>query len=61
MYDINVCFDGSAPIFTGDGEGTGGFGAPSFDFGVDPSLDPELALALKFSSEQESARQEAAA
>lgn len=20
MYDINVCFDGSAPIFTGDGE-----------------------------------------
>lgn len=36
MYDL----DGSTPVFTGDGEGTGGFGvaggAPSFDFGVDP-------------------------
>ena len=32
-----------------------------FDFGVDPNLDPELALALRVSMEEERARQEAAA
>lgn len=61
----------STPIFTGDGEGGSGFaasaaaaaavGMPGFDFGVDPNLDPELALALRVSMEEERARQEAAA
>lgn len=32
-----------------------------FDFGVDPNIDPELALALRVSMEEERARQEAAA
>ncbi|KAI3734736.1 hypothetical protein L6452_14212 [Arctium lappa] len=61
----------STPIFTGDGEGGSGFaaaaaaaaagGVSGFDFGVDPNLDPELALALRVSMEEERARQEAAA
>ncbi|KAL3638234.1 proteasome regulatory particle base subunit rpn10 [Castilleja foliolosa] len=55
----------STPIFTGDGEGGSGFpagAAPAgFEFGVDPNLDPELALALRVSMEEERARQEAAA
>ncbi|XP_071722110.1 26S proteasome non-ATPase regulatory subunit 4 homolog [Rutidosis leptorrhynchoides] len=61
----------SSPIFTGDGEGGSGFaaaaaaaaagGVSGFDFGVDPNLDPELALALRVSMEEERARQEAAA
>ncbi|CAI8609017.1 unnamed protein product [Vicia faba] len=61
----------STPIFTGDGEGGSGFaaaaaaasagGASGYDFGVDPNLDPELALALRVSMEEERARQEAAA
>ncbi|KAF3796432.1 26S proteasome non-ATPase regulatory subunit 4-like protein [Nymphaea thermarum] len=61
----------STPIFTGDGEGGSGFaaaaaaaaagGVSAFDFGVDPNLDPELALALRVSMEEERARQEAAA
>ncbi|XVE82471.1 hypothetical protein DITRI_Ditri16bG0007300 [Diplodiscus trichospermus] len=61
----------STPIFTGDGEGGSGFAAAAaaaaaggisgFDFGVDPNLDPELALALRVSMEEERARQEAAA
>ena len=38
----------------------GGGGAYD-DFGVDPNLDPELALALRVSMEEERARQEAAA
>lgn len=64
-------FDFSTPIFTGDGEGGSGFaaaaaaaaagGVSGFDFGVDPNLDPELALALRVSMEEERARQEAAA
>ena len=61
---------GSTPVFTGDGEGGSGFAAAAaaaaagggdFDFGVDPNLDPELALALRVSMEEERARQEAAA
>jgi len=32
-----------------------------YDFGVDPNIDPELALALRVSMEEERARQEAAA
>jgi hypothetical protein len=65
-----LCY-GSTPIFTGDGEGGSGFaaaaaaasagGVSGYDFGVDPNLDPELALALRVSMEEERARQEAAA
>ncbi|KAI5581927.1 hypothetical protein BDE02_07G050900 [Populus trichocarpa] len=61
----------NTPIFTGDGEGGSGFaaaaaaaaadGVSGFEFGVDPNLDPELALALRVSMEEERARQEAAA
>ncbi|XVF18043.1 hypothetical protein REPUB_Repub10bG0177400 [Reevesia pubescens] len=61
----------STPVFTGDGEGGSGFAAAAaaaaaggisgFEFGVDPNLDPELALALRVSMEEERARQEAAA
>jgi len=40
---------------TGDGEGGEG-GAESYEFGVDPSMDPELALALRMSYEEEKAR-----
>ncbi|KAJ7555824.1 hypothetical protein O6H91_05G056300 [Diphasiastrum complanatum] len=36
-------------------------GGGAFEFGVDPNLDPELALALRVSMEEERARQEAAA
>ncbi|VAH88718.1 unnamed protein product [Triticum turgidum subsp. durum] len=43
----------STPIFTG--------GATGYDFGVDPNVDPELALALRLSMEEERARQEAIA
>lgn len=65
----------SSSIFTGDGEGGSGFaaaaaasaaaaavggGGGAYDFGVDPNLDPELALALRVSMEEERARQEAA-
>lgn len=39
-----------------DGDGTGGNG--SMDFGVDPSVDPELAMALRLSMEEEQQRQE---
>ncbi|KAL7750971.1 proteasome regulatory particle base subunit rpn10 [Sorochytrium milnesiophthora] len=35
-------------------------GGGEFEFGVDPSLDPELALALRISMEEERMRQEAA-
>ncbi|KAL4446273.1 hypothetical protein ABPG77_003080 [Micractinium sp. CCAP 211/92] len=65
------------PIFMeegagGDGAGAGEGGAPAprsnvvdgFDYGelgVDPTLDPELALALRVSMEEERARQAAAA
>ncbi|KAJ3370533.1 hypothetical protein GGF31_004125 [Allomyces arbusculus] len=54
----------SSPIVAGeDGAGAafGGMGGAGFEFGVDPSLDPELALALRISLEEERARQEAEA
>ncbi|KAK7205316.1 hypothetical protein BZA70DRAFT_227961, partial [Myxozyma melibiosi] len=38
--------------------GGGASGGDSFEFGVDPNLDPELALALRMSLEEERARQE---
>uniref|UniRef100_A0A0D9VRT0 26S proteasome non-ATPase regulatory subunit 4 homolog n=1 Tax=Leersia perrieri TaxID=77586 RepID=A0A0D9VRT0_9ORYZ len=60
----------STPIFTGE-EGGSGFaasaaaaaatGAAGFEFDVDPNVDPELALALRLSMEEERARQEAIA
>ncbi|KAI9357058.1 hypothetical protein DFJ73DRAFT_821968 [Zopfochytrium polystomum] len=50
----------SSPILAGE-DGAPGFGAGGFEFGVDPSLDPELALALRISMEEERARQEGAA
>ncbi|KAF9577750.1 hypothetical protein BGW38_006839, partial [Lunasporangiospora selenospora] len=43
--------DGSAPAYISGGGG-------SYEFGVDPNLDPELALALRISLEEERARQE---
>jgi 26S proteasome regulatory subunit N10 len=59
----------TTPILGGDGSsgdaGAGGSsgeggdaGGGSFEFGVDPSVDPELALALRMSYEEEKARQE---
>jgi 26S proteasome regulatory subunit N10 len=45
----------SSPIVSGGESSSGGGG---FEFGVDPSLDPELALALRISMEEEKARQE---
>ncbi|KAI9819535.1 MAG: hypothetical protein M1827_006984 [Pycnora praestabilis] len=59
----------TTPILSGDntgGSGGGGVGGAggengeggtgSFEFGVDPSMDPELALALRMSYEEEKAR-----
>ncbi|CAL3966216.1 hypothetical protein PZA11_002937 [Diplocarpon coronariae] len=54
----------TSPILNGDGisgGGGGGEGASTgdnFEFGVDPSMDPELALALRMSMEEEKARQD---
>jgi 26S proteasome regulatory subunit N10 len=44
----------------GSGEGASGEtgGTNQFEFGVNPELDPELALALRMSYEEEKARQE---
>ncbi|KXS14646.1 hypothetical protein M427DRAFT_57311 [Gonapodya prolifera JEL478] len=53
----------SSPIISGeDGvpAGISAGGGGGFEFGVDPSLDPELALALRISLEEERARQEQA-
>lgn len=57
----------STPILAGEGmasrggegdSGPGGETGGAYDFGVDPSTDPELALALRMSMEEEKARQE---
>lgn len=54
----------SSPIILEEGADPGFGGAPGMgsedfmDFGVDPSMDPELALALRLSMEEEQARQE---
>lgn len=59
----------TTPILGGDGSAgsagagasggdAGGSGGNDFEFGVDPSVDPELALALRMSFEEEKARQE---
>jgi len=54
----------SSPLLSGGGGGGGGGGGmPSDDFsqygGVDPNMDPELALALRVSMEEAKTRQEA--
>jgi 26S proteasome regulatory subunit N10 len=56
----------SSPILMGeDGApppgmaGMSGGDASGFEFGIDPNLDPELALALRMSLEEENARQQA--
>ncbi|XP_030639771.1 26S proteasome non-ATPase regulatory subunit 4-like isoform X1 [Chanos chanos] len=48
----------SSPILEGEGGTMMGLGASDFEFGVDPSADPELALALRVSMEEQRARQE---
>ncbi|KAL8951135.1 MAG: hypothetical protein Q9222_002879 [Ikaeria aurantiellina] len=56
----------TTPILSADGvaprggpeEGGADGGGGGFEFGVDPSTDPELALALRMSMEEEKARQE---
>jgi 26S proteasome regulatory subunit N10 len=48
---------GAAGAAGGGGEG-GDVGASQFEFGVNPEVDPELALALRMSYEEEKARQE---
>ncbi|KAL8785443.1 MAG: hypothetical protein Q9213_003373 [Squamulea squamosa] len=56
----------TTPILSADGvaprggpeEGGAEGGGGGFEFGVDPSTDPELALALRMSMEEEKARQE---
>jgi len=53
-----------SPIIVGEDGVPVGFtagGGSNFEFGVDPNLDPELALALRISLEEEKARQEAEA
>lgn len=49
----------SSPVIQGeDGTGAIGLGAAGFEFGVDPNEDPELALALRVSMEEQRQRQE---
>lgn len=48
----------SSPILAGEGGTMIGLGASDFEFGVDPSADPELALALRVSMEEQRQRQE---
>lgn len=56
----------TSPILNGDGSAApGGMGGAAeggdtgaFEFGIDPSVDPELALALRMSMEEEKARVE---
>ncbi|KAI9223485.1 hypothetical protein BC828DRAFT_375814 [Blastocladiella britannica] len=50
--------DGAAAAAAFGGMAAGGGG---FEYGVDPSMDPELAMALRISMEEERARQDAAA
>lgn len=49
----------STPIVQGEEGGVQITNPAAFEFGVDPSLDPELALALRISMEEENARQQA--
>ncbi|KAL8613304.1 hypothetical protein ACOMHN_052544 [Nucella lapillus] len=47
----------SSPVIVGE-DGAGAAMAGGFEFGVDPNEDPELALALRVSMEEQRARQE---
>ncbi|KAJ7822501.1 hypothetical protein B0H14DRAFT_2454732 [Mycena olivaceomarginata] len=56
--------DDLVPGGAGDASGSGSGGAnnnAAFEFGVDPSLDPELAMALRMSMQEAAAREAAAA
>ena len=53
-------FAGQAAVAMASGGGGGGDGFADFG-GVDPNMDPELAMALRISMEEERARQERAA
>ncbi|KIJ26778.1 hypothetical protein M422DRAFT_216127 [Sphaerobolus stellatus SS14] len=56
-----VSEDFPSGVPTGAGGETSATGATNnFEFGIDPSLDPELAMALRMSLEEEQARQRAA-
>jgi 26S proteasome regulatory subunit N10 len=53
----------TSPILNSDGSGAAAMGGGDvggegggFEFGIDPSVDPELALALRMSMEEEKAR-----
>lgn len=54
----------ATPILLGEnapgpsGSGAMGGGSEEFEFGFDPAMEPELALALRMSMEEEKARQE---
>jgi 26S proteasome regulatory subunit N10 len=49
----------SSPVIQGeDGAGAAGLGGAGFEFGIDPNEDPELALALRVSMEEQRQRQE---
>lgn len=49
----------SSPVIQGeDGTGAVGIGGSGFEFGIDPNEDPELALALRVSMEEQRQRQE---
>ncbi|KAG2383341.1 hypothetical protein C9374_004678 [Naegleria lovaniensis] len=48
----------SAATTGGATAGEAGAGGGEFDFGVDPNLDPELAMAIRLSLEEEKRRQE---
>jgi len=50
--------EGGSAAAGGGGGGAGGEGGDGFEFGIDPSVDPELALALRMSLEEDRARQE---
>lgn len=57
LFGSPICqTDGGAGYGAGPG-GEGGEAGGSYQFGVDPNLDPELALALRVSLEEEQARQ----
>lgn len=48
----------SSPVVVGEDGSAPGLNAVGYEFGVDPNEDPELALALRVSMEEERARQE---
>lgn len=56
--DLQYVQEGSGYGGGGGGEeGAAAGGGGGYEFGVDPNLDPELALALRVSLEEERARQ----